>query len=318
VLDVYVLIDNVFRGRATLSGPRADVCGAERLPNCFGMAFSYNFADLGLAPGQHRLKIRAMNSRGGIAEREVTFSVAEGQAQSPVVRIESPEPGAEASGNIIIRGYAAAPNLRIVGIDVLIDGIAYGRATYGQPRTDVCAAIGFTSPNCPNAGFTFNVNSTVGAIPLVDGEHLLQVRVQDETGRFTTYPETPLTFRVNNGPNQPPRGVLVTPTNGERVSGTILVWGYAWDPDGEIALVQLLIDGAIRATVPYGQSREGECPSLPAVTACPNIGFSYEFNTKTVLNGPHVLGLRLVDNKGRSVIIPQNAANGMTIIVENQ
>jgi hypothetical protein len=317
VPDVYVLIDGVLRGRAQLAGPRPDVCQAERLPNCLGFTFSFDFEALGLRPGEHILKIRAMNSRGGIGEREVAFRAGEGQSRVPLVRIEAPETNADLSGNIMIRGYAAAPNLRIIGIDVLIDGISYGRVAYGQPRQQECASLGFTSPNCPNVGFTFSINSTTGFIPLPDGEHRLQLRVQDDTGRFTTHPENPLMLRVNNGENEPPQGVLATPLNGQRVSGNILIWGYAWDPDGRIQNVQLLVDGVLRATLPYGDPRPGECPSLDNIPPCPNIGFWHDFNTKTVLNGPHVLGIRLVDNRGRAVVVPQNAANGLTIIVEN-
>jgi hypothetical protein len=317
VPDVYVLVDGILRGRAFIGGPPPATCQAERLNNCIGYSFNYNFADLQLQPGRHTLKIRAMNARGAVSEREVTFNVAPGQSRVPVVRIESPDANQEVSGSVSIRGYAAAPNLRIVGIDVLIDGITYGRAGYGQPRPEVCSSLGFTSPNCPGVGFMFAVNSTAGFIPLPDGEHLLQLRIQDETGRFTLYPETPLTVRVNNGPNEPPRGVLATPANGARVSGTVLFWGYAWDPDGKIQTAQFLVDGAVRATINYGDTRPEQCASLPDVAACPNIGFWHEFNTKTVLNGPHVIGIRLVDDRGRAVIIPQEAAGGRTIIVEN-
>jgi hypothetical protein len=122
---------------------------------------------------------------------------------------------------------------------------------------------------------------------------------------------------VNNEPNEAPRGFLTSPANGQRVSGTLLVWGWAWDPDGKIESVQLLADGFVRATVPYGDTRPGQCEALPDVPACPNIGFAFEFNTRTLLNGPHVLGIRVTDDRGKSVVIPQNAMNGTTIIVEN-
>jgi hypothetical protein len=221
------------------------------------------------------------------------------------------------SGGLTIRGHAAAPDLRIAGIDVLIDGVTYGRVNYGQPRPEVCASLGFESPNCPGVGFTLTINSATGSVPLPNGEHLLRLRIQDETGRFTLYPETPITIRVNNEPNQAPQGFLTSPGNGQRVSGTLLVWGWAWDPDGKIETVQLLVDGVVRATVPYGETREGQCATLADVAACPNIGFAYEFNTRTVLNGPHVLGIRLTDDRGKSVVVPQNALNGTTIIVSN-
>ena len=156
-----------------------------------------------------------------------------------------------------------------------------------------------------------------GFIPLPNGEHQLQLRVQDETGRFTLHPDTPVTLRVNNAANQPPRGVLAAPTHNQRVSANILVWGYGWDPDGRVETVQLLVDGVVRATLPYGETRPGECPAIGDIPPCPNIGFSADFNTRTLLNGPHVFGIRLIDDKGRASVIPQNAVNGLTIIVAN-
>jgi hypothetical protein len=243
--------------------------------------------------------------------------VGTGQSRVPRVEIDAPADGAEVTGNVTFRGWAAADNVRITGIDVLIDGVNYGRATYGQARPDVCSSLGFTSPNCPNVGFIFAVNSVTGFIPLPNGEHLLQIRVQDETGRFTTLPEAAVRFRVNNEANQPPTGVLVVPRHNQQISGTVLVYGYAWDPDGRIATVQLLVDGVVRATMPYGEARPSECEFLPDVGACPNIGFSMEWNSRTVLNGPHVLGIRFVDDRGRAVIVPQNAVNGLTVIVAN-
>jgi hypothetical protein len=198
----------------------------------------------------------------------------------------------------------------------VIDGVNYGSANR-MPRPEGCNELGVSSPDCPLVGFMLNVNSVTGAVPLPDGEHRLQVRVLDEAGRLTLYPETPISFRVNNGLNQAPTGVLSTPVDGQRVSGTIPVWGYAWDPDGRIQTVQLLVDGVIRATLPYGDPRPGECPALGNPQPCPNIGFWHDLNTKTLLNGPHVLGIRLIDDRGRSAIIPQFSRNGMTIIVAN-
>jgi hypothetical protein len=143
--------------------------------------------------------------------------------------------------------------------------------------------------------------------------------VIDETGRMTLFPETPLEINVSNGSNHAPRGALVTPTNNSRVRGSINVWGYAWDPDGRITQVQLLINGELRATIPYGETRPGECANLPDVAACPDIGFALDFDTRRLLNGPQVLGVRAVDNRGAAVILPSPSPNagGITIFVEN-
>lgn len=317
VTDVYVLIDGVLRGRGLPSARQTVACSAQPLPNCAEFTFNFDLQTMGIAPGRHRLVLRASNTRGGVGEQETTFEMRGGQSSVPVIAIESPEAGSEVSALLTVRGYVLASSLQVTAVDILIDGVTYGRAQYGQPRPDICSALSVTAPNCPTVGFTFSLNSTSNFIPLPNGEHKLQVRVQDQSGRFTTYPEQPLMFRVNNAANLPPTGRLVTPAAGEQISGTVLVYGYAWDPDGRIAAVQLLVDGSVREALPYGEARTSECAALPEVDACPGIGFGTQFNSKTLLNGPHVLGIRLVDNAGRAVTIPQEASAGRTIIVRN-
>ncbi len=75
-----------------------------------------------------------------------------------------------------------------------------------------------------------------------------------------------------------------------------------------------------RATIPYGEPRPGECPSLPDVPACPNIGFALDFDTTVLKNGPNVLGVRLIDNSGGSVVLPAPFSpnrDGIKVVVDN-
>jgi len=53
------------------------------------------------------------------------------------------------------------------------------------------------------------------------------------------------------------------------------------------------------------------------VSSCPNIGFEGTFDTKLLRNGPHRLGVRLVDDTGQSTVIPAITSAGMNITVEN-
>ena len=79
----------------------------------------------------------------------------------------------------------------------------------------------------------------------------------------------------------------------------------------------LLIDGAPRATLRYGLARPEACEALPSIAACPNIGFGGTFDTRTLANGAHRLGVLVVDNGGRSVVVPGITAAGMNITVDN-
>ena len=70
-------------------------------------------------------------------------------------------------------------------------------------------------------------------------------------------------------------------------------------------------------TLTYGGSRPDACAGLTDVTACPNIGFSGTLDTRRFPNGPHVLGIAIVNGTGTSTIIPAFARNGMSVIVQN-
>jgi hypothetical protein len=316
-----VLIDGVWRARTVVNTSRTDFCAQERVPGCPLVGFNANLdlVALGIAPGTHTVQLRATNSMGGFftfPEKPVTIQVAEGQSRAPFGAIESPEAGAEVKDFVTIRGYAAATDLRVLAVDVLIDGITYGRATYGLPRADICNTLDPRPLNCQLIGFMMSLNTRAG-VPLANGPHSLQIRVLDETGRLTVIPETPVPITVNNDSNVPPTGRLIAPTHNERVSGIIAIYGHAWDPDGRVTQVQLLVNGEVRATIPYGRPRPEECEALSDVTACPNIGFETGFDTRRLNNGPNVLGVRLVDDRGTSVVIPSQVRDGINLMVEN-
>jgi hypothetical protein len=316
-----VYIDGVYRANALRQPGRPPECVSIQANDCAEFQFNLDLNSLGIEPGRHELKLRAVNFRGGFRdhpESPLVFTVEPGQALLPTAVIELPSNGAEVSGLTRVRGYAYAERLRVTAVEVLVDGLTVGRGLLTL-RPDICNNLDPRPVNCPNVGFDIPVNTAGTFPPIPDGRRRLQIRVIDETGRMTLFPETPLEINVSNGSNHAPRGALVTPTNNSRVRGSINVWGYAWDPDGRITQVQLLINGELRATIPYGETRPGECANLPDVAACPDIGFALDFDTRRLLNGPQVLGVRAVDNRGAAVILPSPSPNagGITIFVEN-
>jgi hypothetical protein len=320
-----LLIDGAPRRLTGVTQQRPDFCATERVRGCplVGFQTVLDLAVLGLAPGMHTLQIRATNVRGGIAtypEEPMRFTVEAGQSRLPVGRIEAPEEGAELTGtNNTIRGWAYAADLRVLSVDVLIDGATYGQAQYGQRRDDVCNALPTPRPlNCPNAGFTFTLNTSGGRIQLPNGPHLLQVRVRDEAGRYTLIPESPIQVVVSNESNAAPMGVLTSPEANGRLSGTIKIWGWAWDPDGTVNRVDLVIDDVTTMRLAYAEERAEQCSAMPdAPAVCPAIGFSGDFDTRRLRNGLHTLGVRITDDKGRTTLIPRAGASGMNIFVEN-
>jgi hypothetical protein len=317
-----VLIDGVSRARAYVNTSRPDFCATQRVRGCPTVGFNapLNLARLGIAPGRHSLRIRATNARGSFQdfpEQPVTFVVQAGDPPAASGALEAPSAGEELSGAVTVKGYAYSKDLRLLAVDVILDGVTYGPATYNQRRDDVCGPLDPKPPNCPNVGFTYNLDTRFGTVPLPNGRHTLQVRVRDEIDNLTLIPVTPLPITINNPANQAPQGVLSEPKPNQKLSGKVKISGYAWDPDGKVTAVTLLIDGGITFPLRYGVGRPDECANLPEVAACPNIGFEGELDTTQFPNGPHVLGIRLTDDGRSTTTIPRLARYGMNVFIEN-
>ena len=86
--------------------------------------------------------------------------------------------GAVVSGAVTIGGWAldnaSGVGTLIRSVQVLVDGVPAGNATYGLPRPDVCA--GFPErPGCPNVGFNYQLNTA----PLKKGPHQIAISATD-------------------------------------------------------------------------------------------------------------------------------------------
>ncbi len=325
-----VLVDGVYSGILTLGSASAAVCTRFGLtapcPEARSLSGTVNLLPRRLSQGTHRVQVRLTNVSGvttTIPAEPLTFEYTPPQRQVPVGGFDSPLAGATVSGSTLIRGYVYMPVNRITRVDFILDGGAtIGGINYGFARTDVCAALPSTPaiPNCPGAGFQGTLNTVGAPIVITDGEHTLSLRVLDNLGNLISMPETAVTFTVNNSGAQPPTGVLATPENGQTISGSALIWGYAWSPfpGRRITSAVLVVDGTGYQTLTYGEERGNECATIgnpPA--ACPNIGFSGFLNTQGLTNGLHSIGVRVTNDRGESVVIPSVIRQGVNVFVQN-
>ncbi|MBZ5631827.1 MAG: M36 family metallopeptidase [Acidobacteriia bacterium] len=323
VSRVDVIIDNIERAVTSTSVLRPDFCAQQNVRGCPSVGFQTNLdlAALNLAPGTHTLRVRATNFRAGFSDSDpVFFTVNAGPGRLPKGAIESPQAGAELSGSVVFSGYAYFddPVLTVRRVDVLIDGLTYPIVTYGVTRNDICTSLPVPRPlNCPGVGWTLSYNTRTGLPPLPDGPHTMQIRVQDDSGRFTTLPDTPVAFTVKNGPQQAPIGAVTSPPPNAVLTGTVTVSGYAYSPGGQITSVVLLVDGGLRGFALANLPQPDVCASLQNVPACPNIGFSMPLDTTVLTNGPHVLGVRITNNQGLSIIVPALDSTGMNVVINN-
>ncbi|MBI4908213.1 MAG: M36 family metallopeptidase [Acidobacteria bacterium] len=313
-----ILIDGRAIGNTAATLARPDYCRTSNLPRCPNVGFRrvIDPKAFNIAPGPHTIEMRATNWRAtttGFPSQPVPFILSGEAARLPEGAIETPRVGESVSQIVTVSGYAFARDLMINAIDVLVDGVTYGRASYNLARPDVCAAN--PAANCPAVGFSFLLNTRNGAVFLANGAHTMQIRVLDEAGRFTLI-GTPLPFTVRNENTGPSKGVLVTPQANDTLNGVVRISGHAWDPVGRITGATLVIDG-VGYGLPYGSPRPEECATLTDATACPNIGFQVDFNTKVLANGPHILGIRVTNDRGTVTTFPLVTAQGINVFVRN-
>jgi hypothetical protein len=295
ISEVQVKVDGVMMGTATYGASRPDVCSAyPGRPGCPSVGFSYQLNTTALSPGSHTIMVSATDTDGtpdtGSASVIVTVTPV-----PPTVHIDVPAGGSVLSGLVAISGWAI-DNGVIVGtaissVQVKVDGVLVGNATYGVSRPDVCTAYP-GRPGCPNIGFTYELNTGT----LSPGSHMISVCATD-TDLTPDIGCAPVTISV---PVVPPSVYIDSPAPGGVVSGIATVSGWALDNTSAIGTainnVKVKVDGVVVGTATYGTSRTDVCSAYPGRPGCPNVGFTYSLNTATLSPGSHLLTATATDS----------------------
>jgi hypothetical protein len=204
----------------------------------------------------------------------------------PKVYIDGPSAGATISGTVVVSGWAVDSSTPITNVQVKVDGVVNGTATYGASRPDVCSAFP-SSKSCPNVGYSYSLNTS----SLAAGSHTITVAATDSNA-------TPLTgtYSVTVTVTGGPRVYIDSPSAGSTISGTVVVSGWAIDSSTPIASVQVKVDGVVNGTATYGASRPDVCSAFPSSKSCPNVGYSYSLNTASLSSGSHTITVAATDS----------------------
>ena len=116
------------------------------------------------------------------------------------------------SGSLTFLGWALDTSTSVESVEMIIDGVRFGLATYGSNRQDVCDALGYYS-GCPNVGWSFVFDTH--QVP--DGHHMLNVRLTTSDGRQSFLNRAFLTDNSNLGLSSHSLFTLVN-----RASGKVL------------------------------------------------------------------------------------------------
>ncbi len=105
----------------------------------------------------------------------------------PLAVVEEPLANSQVSGKVSVSGWAM-DDTAVSGVDVYLDGVLAGHATYGGSRFDV----GKDFPHAPAAiGYGFSLDTSQYG----NGAHTIEVRVRDSSGNLAVLQHVPVTIQ---------------------------------------------------------------------------------------------------------------------------
>lgn len=294
---VTVSVDGVLWGSASYGGNRPDVCAVySGRTGCPNVGWNFVLDTTRLADGAHTLAVTAYGAEGQRLTAESKFRSANAGGSGAVhLTLETPSPqSAVLTGGTVVKGWALDDSSAIANVLVYVDGAVAGTATYGLSRPDVCAVYGHAS-GCPDVGWSFLLDTT----KLGDGSHSLAVVATAADGSDAT---TSVAVTVANWTTANPMRVDIDTPNAEnnRLSGGVVVGGWAIDDLAAIANVAVAVDGVPMGTAQYGNHRADVCSVFPNRAGCPNVGWSLWLDTTLLGDGNHVLAVTATSAAGGS------------------
>lgn len=295
-------------------GDRPDVCAVyPSEPGCPYVGWSLPLDTGTLTNGPHTLSVLATGPNGQHMATSSSFTVSNWSTANPMtVDIDRPSPQSAAfSGTVGFGGWAVDVNSPIGTIQVSVDGVSYGNASYGGYRPDVCQVLA-GRPSCPNVGWNFLIDTT----QLADGAHTLAITGTTAAGQSST---AAASFNVANFTASNPMRVFIdrpSPQSGP-FSGSAAFSGWAISNNSAISTVQILVDGAIKGTATPGV-RSDVCAAFPNANGCPNVGWNFVLDTTQLTNGSHTLQVMAISatgergTAGESFTVENSAPNGPT------
>ena len=233
--------------------------------------------------------------------------VAPSLSAQPIGVIDQPTQNQQVSGVVKVTGWVLDFNT-VDKIELLVDGVVANRADLGLPRADVLEVFpNYANSATPNPGFV----SSFLANRFGNGPHQITIRVTESNG--ATFIIGPTTVVVDNTVNQAPFGFIDIPAPAvvEGTDGPFPVSGWALD-DEDVDHIDFLMDGGIVAgavgrglpsTAIYGTTRPDVAAAFPDVPNSLYSGFQANIDTTKLINGLHLLSVRVTDNEGASRVI---------------
>ncbi|MBV8068713.1 MAG: hypothetical protein JO270_02325, partial [Acidobacteriaceae bacterium] len=281
IYDVLISIDGVPYGSGNYGVSRSDACAAtQNPPGCPNVGWNVGVDTTLLGDGSHVLAVSAIPLSGTGLTVTRQFTVANNSAAQSTISIDLPgSPSTVLTGTAHVAGWAVNSTAAVASVEVIVDGVSKGFATYGGTRSDVCAVVG-NFPGCPNVGWNFGLDTST----LTNGSHLLTVTVTTAAGARSSQNAS---FMVSNTLPAGPTVVTITQpaSTSNPFQGFANFSGRASSTSSQIQSVSITIDGA-----PYGTA-------TPVQGSFAN-GWTFLLNTAQLADGGHTLGATVVAADG--------------------
>jgi Bacterial Ig domain len=251
----------------------------------------------------YRWIVVARNTAGISSSAVWSFTAASAPGDAPpTVVIDTPVSGPVVQGMITVYGWAlntaTSGGTAVSNVQVYVDGNFAGTATYGIPRQDVCNVYP-GRPGCPNVGYTFQLNTAALA---ADTSHTIIVYATDSNTSNPAVGSASVTVTVPGAVAPGPPTVLIDlPTPGTILTGTTTIYGWAMDNSSASGTsinpssLQVSVDGKPVGNAFYGVARQDVCNPYPGRPDCPNVGYTFSFNTSTLSPGAHTITVSATD-----------------------
>ncbi len=192
------------------------------------------------------------------------------------------------SGMAMMGGWAIDNNAAITSVNVLVDGVLNGAATYGAYREDVCKVFP-QAHGCPGVGWNYMLDTS----QIANGTHTFGITAYGADGLHFTVAH-PFTVANSTGNNSTYLFIDRPGPQDGAFQGVVSVSGWAINNNALISSVTLSVDGAPMGTANYGTASTGGprpdvCAAYRQAYGCPYVGWSSLLNTNNLPNGTHSL-----------------------------
>ncbi len=343
IARVDIFVDGVVAGRADLRQNRPDVgILFPGFPDSNRAGFGFLLDSTEYLNDMHAVSARVTTNTGEqlwLGPRMIQFTNAT-HLLVPFGAITFPNAHAELSGKCnlndpfrrysVIEGWALDLGVELTDtgvkyVELLINGAIFANShtdcffsaatggytnCFGLPSLDVEQQFPTVS-HSPRARFRFvlDVGFLIQEFDFSIGLHWLTIRAGDVVGQVANVAEIPVFFSCAEFTgNQASFGYIDLPSNGQLVSGTTSVTGWALDGEG-VASVQVYLNGVYKGNAVYGLSRPDILARYPGYPNSAAAGWSFSLNTRDVADGVHHLQVVVIDGAGATTLIAEQYVN---------